>query len=97
MATFERKTYIVSLVALIVAIICAVLAYAAIDASWRIASLSGNFDKIDYKVGISEFPLVTSGSTRIFIGSQHASDDNSLVVGAIPFTVVAGAKKMLTT
>lgn len=89
MAIYEKKNYWITVIALIVSVASAILAYLAIDASWKIAELSGSFDKSELTVGIGGFALPQNGVAQILVGAPVLSKDNVSVIGAIPYSIVS--------
>ncbi len=93
MATYDRKNYIVAICALLVSVGSVLLAYFAINASWKIAELSGSLDKSEIVVGLQMNSLPLNGITQIVVGAAELSEKTVPVIGAIPFSVVSNGKK----
>lgn len=93
MATYEKRNYWIAIIALIISVVSAILAYLAIGASWKIAELSGSFEKSQLAIGIGGFPLSQNGVTQVLLGAPVLSKDDVPVIGAIPYTIIShGAK-----
>jgi len=95
MPAYARKSYIVSLLALLVCIVSAVIANNGVEASWRIAQESGSLDKASWEIGIGGFPLVTGKDNFVLVGAAELASDKIPVIGAIPFMLRSSGKKSL--
>ncbi|MBD9436229.1 hypothetical protein IB223_09005 [Pseudoxanthomonas sp. PXM03] len=96
MSRFDKRNFIVSTIALIVAIGSLVLTHLAISASWRIAELSGSFDRAGVEVGIGDQFLDAGRPNFVMVGaSEMASVSTPIVIGAIPFTFRSSGQKSL--
>lgn len=93
--SFDRKNYVVAILALLVSTVSVVLAYLAIRASWQIAEASGSFDKASIEVTLGGYPLAVAKENFIVIGAPEMSAPNVPVVGALPFAFQSTGKKSL--
>jgi hypothetical protein len=92
---YERKSYLVGVAGLVVAVVALGLSYQAIRASWQIAELSGSLGKSEIKVGIGGLELPSSAVIHLISGSKELSQNSGLVVGGMPMQIASTGKKSL--
>lgn len=95
MVGYERRSYIVAWLSLIVASISLVMGCWAIRASWEIAGDSGSLDKAAIEVGIGAYPLASGRENFIVLGAPKSSSQQKPVVGVIPFSFRSTGQRSL--
>lgn len=93
--TYERKSYLVGVAGLVVAIIALALSYQAIRASWQIAEISGSLEKSELEVSFGKSKLPTSAAIHIISGTKGLSNGSGPVIGGMPIRISSTGKKSL--
>jgi hypothetical protein len=95
MPTLAKKSYIVSVLSLVVAVGSLWVAYKSIQVSKQLAEASGSLDKPGIEVGLSGYPLTPNTDSVILIGAPVVSSEKAPAIGFIPFTIKSTGKKTL--
>jgi hypothetical protein len=81
----RKPVNLVAIAGLAVGVVSVILAVLAIHASWDIAKLSGAFDRPDITLGLGGVPA-QPGPVAVIYGAPHVGEENSVVIGSLPFT-----------
>jgi hypothetical protein len=91
--SYERKAYIVSVLALVVSIIGLFLGFYGTKASWQIAEASGSFEKAMVEVSVGGYALSAGKENFILVGADQVAREGLPVIGALPITLRSAGQR----